>query len=28
MVPEGQSTLRLDDLIPEWRGPVPANKKG
>jgi hypothetical protein len=22
----GQSTLRLDDLIPEWRGPLPQNK--
>jgi Family of unknown function (DUF5330) len=24
----GQSTLRLDDLIPAWRGPAPAKKKG
>ena len=21
---EGQSTLQIEDLIPEWRGPVPA----
>lgn len=21
--PQGRSTLRLDDLIPEWRGPAP-----
>lgn len=25
--PQGQSTLRLDDLIPEWRGPI-SNKDG
>jgi hypothetical protein len=25
---KGQSTLRLDDLIPEWRGPLPRQKKG
>jgi hypothetical protein len=25
--PQGRSTLRLDDLIPEWRGPS-ANKDG
>ena len=24
----GQSTLRLDDLIPEWRGPPNSKKKG
>jgi len=24
----GQSTLRLDDLIPEWRGPPASKKKG
>jgi hypothetical protein len=23
---EGQSTLRIEDLIPEWRGPVPRKK--
>ena len=26
--PAGQSTLRLDDLIPVWRGPLPAANKG
>lgn len=24
----GQSTLRIEDLIPEWRGPVASKKKG
>ena len=24
----GQSTLKIEDLIPEWRGPPPAKKKG
>lgn len=28
LAPESQSTLRLDDLIPEWRGPSPQKKKG
>lgn len=23
----GQSTLREDDLIPEWRGPAPRGEK-
>ena len=26
--PPSQSTLRIDDIIPEWRGPVPRKKKG
>ncbi len=26
--PAGQSTLRIEDLIPEWRGPVGPKKKG
>lgn len=25
---QGQSTLRIEDLIPEWRGPAAAKKKG
>ena len=24
----GQSTLKIEDLIPEWRGPLPRKKKG
>ena len=28
LAPESQSTLRLDDLIPEWRGPPVQQKKG
>ena len=24
----GQSTLKIEDLIPEWRGPSPKKKKG
>ena len=24
----GQSTLKIDDLLPEWRGPAPKKKKG
>lgn len=28
LAPESQSTLRLDDLIPEWRGPPAPKKKG
>ena len=26
--PAGQSTLRIEDLIPEWRGPPAPKKKG
>lgn len=26
--PAGQSTLKIEDLIPEWRGPLPKKKKG